>query len=153
MEDEHLFCAYCGARFAVPEPEKFPEQNAYALREENGEHGAQFGADDYEPVPRFETVPQFAAGGRDAVQKKRHVSLGLLIWSVALFFFPNLLGTPLCAAAALFAAMSNEQGAQDSARKRRISLILCVVATIVDADTVIAAVLFAVFAARGLRIF
>lgn len=69
--------------------------------------------------------------------KREKSSTSLFVWSLILFFLFNIVGTPLAAVAAIYAAMANARDAQDRETKRTKSKVLCIVATCVDALTLL----------------
>lgn len=66
------------------------------------------------------------------------------VWSLVLFFFINVLGTPLSAAAAVCAARANAHGCLDPESKLASAKMLCIAATIIDAATLAVIILLTV---------
>jgi hypothetical protein len=64
----------------------------------------------------------------------------------------NPLGTPLCAAAAVFAARANS-GCEDSAEMIRRAKILCLAAAFIDAAAIIAMISLSLLSSAGHRLF
>jgi len=62
-------------------------------------------------------------------------TLPYLIWSIILFFFFNIIGTPLAIAGAMYASMANDPECEKPEKKLRKSKILCITATCFDAVT------------------
>lgn len=117
--DDDLYCGLCGLPLS-------PEEGARFSPAAEGQAGAA-GPNRYGP-PSCETpaVPRAQNSGR---------SIALFLAGIALFFVLNPLGTPLAAAGALMAAVSNAADTADAGRRRRISLLLCCLAAAADVLT------------------
>jgi hypothetical protein len=82
-------------------------------------------------------------------QRSSNAALGFFIWSLILFFFINIIGTPLAVAAAFFAAAANAPESYERDKKLFYAKLLCIIATVVDALTLLVMIAMAILSAKG----
>jgi hypothetical protein len=133
LNDNQKFCTSCGLSQPFVPPELL-KSNSFA----GGSPNAGF------IQPKAET--QFSAASTALVLSNvqeqqtadRLSALPLIIWSLILVAFFNPIGTPLTLIAAFFSINANaEPNPAIQKRNLRVSSMLCIIATVVDALSII----------------
>lgn len=130
LNDYDHICPSCGT-FQPPVPQQFNNQSpAYA------------------PVPN---APVYAPAPvyRPRAPRRLKGAIPLLVWSLLLVLFFNIVGTPLGVVGAILCVTADADRDEKSGGKLKTATVLCIVATVIDVLTLVYLAASSYFVLRG----